>query len=94
MGASGLTTGASGIVVGWRNPVEMRSSPTIALYSTTLRIRQQGAASFTSSGSTLPDYSGDEYGGWAAVNGFAGLTTGQSAITFPTTAAFTLSAEL
>jgi len=93
-GASGVTQSSAAITVGWKNPVEMRASPTIALYSTTLVIRQDGAASFTSSGSTMTDYSADTFGGWAVVNGFTGLTTTRSAITFPTTAAFTLGAEL
>ena len=93
-GASGVTQSSVAVTVGWRNPVDMRSAPTVFLYSSALRIRQDGSASFTSSGSTMPDVSADEYGGWAVVNGFTGLTTTRSAITFPTTAAFILSIEL
>jgi hypothetical protein len=93
-GASGVTQASNAVTVGWINRVEMRAAPTVALYSTALKIRQDGSASFTSSGSTMPDVSADQYGGWAVVNGFTGLTTTRSAITFPTTAAFTLSIEL
>ena len=93
-GANGVVTSSTGISLGWKNPVEMRIDPNVSLYSTTLRIRENAAATFTSSGSSILDVFCDTYGGWTQINGFTGLTAGRGAFTYPTIAAFILSAEL
>jgi hypothetical protein len=95
-GASGTVDPSSttAATVGFINSVVMRSSPTLALYATALRIRVAGATSFTSSGSTLLDGLADATGGFARFGGFTGLTAGYQVTTIPTAYAFTLSAEL
>jgi hypothetical protein len=55
----------------------MRASPTTTLWDNSVKISDNYAADFTSSGSTLVESSLSAFGGRISINGFTGLTVGR-----------------
>jgi hypothetical protein len=96
-GLTGIASGTSGIYLCpfFANP--MRASPTTTLWDTSVKISDNFANDYTSSGSTIGESSLSAFGGRININGFAGaLTTGRVYQAYQNTDGyvFVISAEL
>jgi hypothetical protein len=76
-GLTGVASSANVTYLGPSLTNPMRASPTTTLWDNSVKISDNFAADFTSSGSTLVESSLTAFGGRIAINGFTGLTQGR-----------------
>ena len=95
-GLTGIAPNGSSVFLCPNFAPQMRATPTVTLADNSVKITDNYASDYTSSGSTLPDTTISAFGGRINVNGFTGLTTGRVYEAYDNTNGFffVISAEL
>ena len=95
-GLTGIAPNGSSVFLCPTFAPQMRATPTVTLADNSVKITDNYAADYTSSGSTLPDTTLSAFGGRINVNGFTGLTAARFYEAYDNTNGFifVISAEL